>query len=108
MTLALNARPVLYACAGCARDQQLACRVASTLDGRGLAEAACIDPACDNVTLLVSKAKSRYPVFALDGCPLACARHWLVRHGVTPQRYFVLAQSDASAEQVAERIAACW
>jgi len=108
MTVVLKARPVLYACAGCLSYGQVARDVARFLDRRGLAEASCVDAACEDA-FVVLKAKSRFPVFALDGCAKACARHWLTRHGVPPQRYFVLAQADAGAsEQIAERIAANW
>jgi uncharacterized metal-binding protein len=74
--------PVLFACRGCERDR-IAREAAAELDRRGLAEASV---AGDDA----GKARSRYPVFALEGCHEACAARWLATQGVTPVRSFVL------------------
>jgi len=77
---------------------------AALLDRRGLAEAAA---AAGDSPAEISRAKSRFPVVAIDGCREACARRWLGRHGVTPQRHFVLREGE-DAEHAVARIAALW
>ena len=94
---------MLYACAGCAADAQLARDVGAALDRRGLAESSWLGGAIDAVAL-AAKARSRWPVFAIDGCPQICAQRWLAGQGVRPQRCFLLA-GGADAEAAADRVA---
>jgi uncharacterized metal-binding protein len=100
--------PVLYACPGCASDGLTARRVAMALDQLGLAESCCI-PAAGGDFTCESRARSRYPVIAVDGCPEACTLRWLEGIGVTPQRRYVTTDfSLLEAEQIAQRLAAEW
>jgi uncharacterized metal-binding protein len=39
----------------------------------------------------LSKAKSRFPVIAIDGCANSCAARCLERHGIEPAHRYVLA-----------------
>ena len=89
--------PVLYACQGCPQFGQIAREVGAALERRGLAEmvwlgAADVEP------------KTRFPIFALDGCAQACARRWLAGHGVAARRSYVLA--DDCAQRIAAELAA--
>ncbi|MEZ5647102.1 MAG: putative zinc-binding protein [Burkholderiaceae bacterium] len=83
-------RPLVYACSGCSSAAQLANHVAVRLDRSGTAEMSCIAGVGGDVPSLVRLARSGRPVIALDGCPLACARHCLQRHGVTPDQHHEL------------------
>ena len=76
--------PVLYACEGCPQYGQRARDAALALAAEGVVEAVWLGAAAD------AKPKSRYPVFAIDGCSKACARRWLERHGVTAEVNCVL------------------
>lgn len=82
--------PLVYACSGCSSAAQLANHVALQLDRRGLAEMSCIAGVGGDVPHLVKTAKSGRPIVALDGCPLACVKSCLARHGLQPDRYHQL------------------
>jgi uncharacterized metal-binding protein len=90
--------PVLYACRGCEHDA-FAREVAEALDRRGLGEAYVAGAEA-------SRARARFPVYAIEGCEKACTKAWLAQVGVTAQRSFVL-DASKSAESEAGRIAAC-
>ncbi len=86
--------PVLYACQGCAAFGQAARDFAAALDRAGLAEAAWLGtPGLE--------PKARFPIFAIDACAEGCARRWLGRHGIRPERHCIL-----STPGEAERLAA--
>ncbi|MCU0956055.1 MAG: putative zinc-binding protein [Hydrogenophaga sp.] len=83
-------KPVVYSCSGCSSAAQLANHVAVRLDRSGAAEMSCIAGVGGDVPSLVKLAKAGRPVIALDGCQLACARHCLARHGITPDQHHEL------------------
>lgn len=68
----------------------MANHIAVSLDRRGAAEMSCIAGVGGDVRPLVRLAKSGRPIVAIDGCPLACARSCLARHGVAPSQHHVL------------------
>ena len=88
--------PVLFACSGCERDR-IAREAVAQFDRRGLVEA-CV------AGRDAGKARSRYPVFVLEGCAEACGAKWLAGHGVRPVRSFVLDPVCDIGDQL-ERIA---
>jgi len=106
MKAVLRPLPVLYACPGCPRYGQLARDVARLLDRRGLGEVVWLGQPSRHAAALATQARSRFPVFAIDGCADGCARRWLVDQGVTPQRLFVITEQDV--DRAVERIAAHW
>ena len=79
--------PLVYSCSGCSSAAQMANHVALQLDRRGLAEMSCIAGVGGDVPHLVKIAQSGRPIVALDGCPLACVKSCLARHGLAPDRY---------------------
>lgn len=83
-------KPVVYSCSGCSSAAQLANHVAVRLDRSGAAEMSCIAGVGGDVPSLVKLAKAGRPIIALDGCQLACARHCLERHGITPDQHHEL------------------
>lgn len=85
-----DATPLVYACSGCSSAAQLANHVALQLDRRGLAEMSCIAGVGGDVPHLLKIAKSGRPIVALDGCPLACVKSCLARHGLQADRYHQL------------------
>lgn len=87
-----NALPLVYSCSGCSSAAQLANHLALRLDRDGLAEMSCIAGVGGDVPKLVRLATSGRPIVALDGCPLACVRSSLARHGVAPARHYQLHQ----------------
>ncbi len=88
----LRGRPLVYSCSGCSSAAQLANHVALQLDRQGLAEMSCIAGVGGDVPSLVRLARSGRAIIALDGCPLACVRNTLARHGVEPTRHYQLQQ----------------
>ena len=100
MKVVLRARPVLYACQGCPEFGQTAREVGTQLDRNGVAEMVWLG-APD------LSRRSRFPILALDGCGKACALRWLERHGITPERSYVLEERGrAAVERAVRRIAA--
>lgn len=88
MRVVLKPLPVLVACAGCERHGHRAREAADLLDRRRQGESAWLGAA--DLALVATKARSRWPVFALDGCAEGCARAWLERTGVSPERAYIL------------------
>ena len=82
--------PVAYACSGCTSAGELADHIARRLDAAGIAEMGSIAGIGAAEPQQLSKARSRFPVIAIDGCPNGCARACLVRHGIEPARHYVL------------------
>lgn len=79
--------PLVYACSGCSSVAQMANHVALQLDKLGVAEMSCIAGVGGDVPHLLKIAKSGRPIVALDGCPLACVKNCLARHGLQADSY---------------------
>ncbi|HSW24057.1 MAG TPA: putative zinc-binding protein, partial [Burkholderiaceae bacterium] len=90
MSRAAAPRPLVYACSGCSSAAQLANFVAVRLDRADLAEMSCIAGVGGDVPSLLKTARSGRPIVALDGCPLACVKSSLARHGITPDQHHQL------------------
>jgi uncharacterized metal-binding protein len=85
-----DALPLVYSCSGCSSAAQMANHVALQLDRRGIAEMSCIAGVGGDVPALVRLAASGRAIMAIDGCPLACARKCLGRHGLAPDVHLEL------------------
>ncbi len=83
-------KPLVYACSGRSNVAQLANDIAVVMDREGHAEMSCIAGVGGDVPSLVKVAKSGRDICAIDGCPLACVKHSLARHGVTPKWHIEL------------------
>jgi len=83
-------KPLVYACSGRSNVAQLANDVAVVMDREGHADMSCIAGVGGDVKSLVKVAKSGRDICAIDGCPLACVKHTLARHGVTPKWHIEL------------------
>lgn len=84
--------PLVYSCSGCSSAAQMANAAAVRLDREGVAEMSCIAGVGGDVPSLVRVATSGRRIAVIDGCPLACARHCLRRHGVVPDVHVVLTE----------------
>ena len=104
MTVVLRPLPVVFACRGCPEHGYKARDVAAVLERRSSAETVWLGAELGDEGPVVSKARSRYPIVALDGCGELCAQRWLAGYGVKPQRHVVLPGSVESAEQLAGKI----
>lgn len=82
--------------------------VAAVLDRRGRAESTWLGKDPGGAAPLVSKGRSRFPVYAIDGCAEGCVRRWLELNGVKLQRHDVLDPRERDAERIADRVAAGW
>lgn len=88
--MADNQKPLVYSCSGCSNVAQLANDVAVVMDREGHADMSCIAGVGGDVKSLVKVAKSGRDICAIDGCPLACVKHTLARHEVTPKWHIEL------------------
>ena len=86
----LSTQPLVYACSGCSSAAQLANHIALALDRRGVAEMSCIAGVGGDVPHLLKTARSGRPIVVLDGCPLVCAHSCLARHGIAPERHYLM------------------
>lgn len=102
--MVLRPMAVLFACQGCPQFGDTAHEVATLLDQRGYAEATWLGAPGRDEEQLAGKARSRFPIFAIDGCAKRCACQWLAARGVKAQRHFILASPGDSAAAIAERI----
>jgi uncharacterized metal-binding protein len=94
--------PVVFACSCGASAGRLANHVAATLDRDGEAEMAPIAAVGGDLPHVLTKATWRYPVVAIDGCHMSCARLCLERHGIKPARHLVLARFGVEKRERAE------
>lgn len=90
MTRQIPHLPLVYSCSGCSSVAQLANALAVRLDREGEAQMSCIAGVGADLPAFVRQASAGRPILALDGCPLACVRNCLKRHGVEPDRYVQL------------------
>jgi uncharacterized metal-binding protein len=100
--------PVMFSCQGCPEYGNMASDVAALLEARGLAANAWLGAPASEEPKLAAQARSRFPVYAIDGCAKRCALQWLGSRGVKARRHFILAAPGDTAQQIAERIAAGW
>ncbi|HMM46881.1 MAG TPA: putative zinc-binding protein [Thiobacillaceae bacterium] len=84
--------PLVYSCSGCSSAAQTANALALRLDHEGEARMSCIAGVGADIPRFVREAVSGRPILALDGCPLACVRETLKRHGVAPDHYVQLSE----------------
>ena len=98
--------PVVYACSGCSSAGQLADHVARRLDRAGLGEMSSIAGVGAGDAQQLSKARSRFPIIAIDGCANGCARRCLARHGIEPARHYVLTRHGVARRNGADFTAA--
>lgn len=80
--------PLIYSCSGCSSAAQTANAVALRLDRDGIGEMSCIAGLGADLPIFIKEAKSGRQIVALDGCPLACVRNCLARHGIDPDHHF--------------------
>jgi len=86
--------PIVYSCSGCSSAAQTANCIAIKMDREKVAEMSCIAGVGGDVKPLVQTAKSGREIIAIDGCPLECCKHSLVRHDVHAKHHFVLSNFD--------------
>ena len=82
--------PVVYSCSGCSDAAQMDNYMAIKLDRAGLAKMSCIAGVGGDVKKLVHTAKKAKEIIAIDGCPLACVKACLGKHGLAPTVYYQL------------------
>jgi uncharacterized metal-binding protein len=102
MRLIARPLPLVYCCSGSSSAGQLANHVAHALDRQGIAEMASIAGVGAHDPQHLGKAKSRFPLIVIDGCPNACARRCLARHAIEPERHYVLSTFGATKRIRAE------
>ncbi len=104
--------PLVYACSGASSAAQMANHIAVRLDRLKSAEMSCIAGVGGDVKPLVRTAKSGRTIIALDGCPLQCAAHILMRHGLKAHKHYDLSKmgvkkvyhEDFNPEQAGEML----
>lgn len=90
MKLVLRPIPVVFACRGCPLDAPAQAE-ARAQDERGEGEAALMGADA-------AKARSRYPIFVIEGCAQCCATRWLAGLGVVPQETRIIGKSGSDPD----------
>lgn len=90
VTIVVRPIPVVFACRGCELDVA-ARQAAAELDRRGKAEASVMGRDA-------AKARSRFPIYVIEGCGKCCATQWLHSIGVRPQARCVLEPGKSGSE----------
>jgi uncharacterized metal-binding protein len=88
--IVLRPIPVVFACRGCELDAA-ARQAAAELDRRGEGEASVMGRDA-------AKARSRFPIYVIEGCGKCCATEWLGSIGVRPQKRCVLDPAKSGSE----------
>lgn len=91
--------PLVYSCSGCSSAAQTANVIAIKMDRADIAEMSCIAGVGGDVKPLVRTAMSGREIIAIDGCKLACSKHILARHNLTPEHYFTLSDFHVPKKQ---------
>lgn len=91
--------PLIYSCSGCSSAAQLANHLAVHMDREQVAEMSCIVGLGGDVKPLIRTAKSDRPIIMIDGCPLACGRHTLERHGLKPDLHWDLSKMGVKKQK---------
>ncbi|WP_256013539.1 putative zinc-binding protein [Desertivirga xinjiangensis] len=89
----LKRKRLVYSCSGCSSAAQMANYLAIQLDRSRLADMSCIAGLGGDVKKMVKAAKQASEIIAIDGCPLACAKACLDRHGLLPDIHYQLGHS---------------
>jgi uncharacterized metal-binding protein len=87
MRVVVRPLPVIYACQGCPEFGQLARDAGLMLDAAGVGQTVWLGAGRP------APLNERYPIFALEGCEKRCAQGWLERHGVVPDRTYVVGRA---------------
>jgi len=101
-------KPIVYSCSGCSNLAQIAHDLALNMDKDGIAEMSCISGVIGKVGPILEVANSGLPIFAIDGCSLACTKACLDACGISVEHHFDISQYgfEKRAGQVSWRKAA--
>lgn len=83
-------KPIVYSCSGCSNLAEMAHDIALNLDQDKIAEMSCISGVVGDVQPIMEQAFSGRPIFAIDGCNLACTKACLDACKLKPDVYFNL------------------
>jgi uncharacterized metal-binding protein len=85
---------LIYTCSGAADVGAIADRTARRLDEEGVGNMSCLAGIGGRVPVLMKKAQHAPLIFAIDGCPHACAKHCLEHAGFTGFAHFTVTDFD--------------
>ena len=88
----MHLKPIVYACSGCSNLAQMANDIALNMDRDGIAEMSCVSGVIGRVTPIADLASTGRPVFAVDGCNLACTKACLDACDIPIEMHFDLSQ----------------
>jgi len=80
---------LILACSGASNVGQIANNLMIELDQRGVGNGYCLAGVGGDLTAFVESCRAA-EVILIDGCPLACGKKTLERHGIEPSKYIVV------------------
>jgi len=86
-----DAKTLVLACSGGSNAGQIANNVMIELDKKGVGNAYCLAGIGAALSGFVESAKAAR-IVVIDGCPVACGKKALERHGIELSRYFVVTE----------------
>jgi uncharacterized metal-binding protein len=86
-----NLKTLILGCAGGSNVGQISNKVMIELDKKGVGNAYCLAGIGADLSGFVESAKAANTIL-VDGCPVACGKKTLERHGIKPTRYIVITE----------------
>jgi uncharacterized metal-binding protein len=82
-------KTLALACSGGSNAGQIANNIMIELDKKGLANAFCLAGVGADLSGFIESSKAARLV-VIDGCPVACGKKALEKHGIVPENYYVV------------------
>ena len=84
-----SVKTLALACSGGSNAGQIANNIMIELDMKGLANAFCLAGVGADLSGFIESSKAARLV-VIDGCPVACGKKALEKHGIVPENYYVV------------------
>lgn len=94
---------LVLACSGASNVGQIANNLMIELDRKGIGKGYCLAGLGGDLTAFVESCRAS-EVILIDGCPLACGKKTLERHGIEPVRYIVVTELGVQKNRSFERL----
>jgi uncharacterized metal-binding protein len=80
---------LVYSCSGAADVGEISDRAARQLRKEGFAQGSCVAALGADLSGFIQSAKGADLNITIDGCPVACSKKIMEKHGITPLSYVV-------------------
>jgi uncharacterized metal-binding protein len=99
-----SVKTLILGCSGGSNAGQVANNVMIELDRSGVGNAYCLAGLGADLSGFVESARAGRTIL-IDGCPVACGKKTLEKHGITPSRYFVVTELGIEKKHAFDNLA---